>query len=272
MQFTQERTPPIVSVESVVEDSIRVQIREQLRGYEKHCMRMAKLLSQVKRQELYFEWGFPSFDEYVKADLGFEVRRAYYHIAIWKTFGEKFNIPENRIQQVGWVKAGYLASLDRVGVLTDENVEEWLERATEITTQELVAEIKEAKAKVETLDTSIIPTINPNTGPAVLETIERVSFHLYPGQQECVKKAFEVASRIAGSDKKGHLLETICLSFLSGDVSQLSNKRDEISWYIKRLEQHLNVKLIAFNNTDELLVSLRKAAENLEREKNGNGS
>lgn len=174
---------------------------------------LGRLLGDVSRDGLYEAWGFKTFEEYVESDLGFARRKAMYLIAIYDKASE-LKIPEDRIEEVGWTKGREILRF----VETDEQFEEWADRAVTMSVSKLLELLKlEFKGKA--------PSKKGKDGEGN-DTYEHDGevFHvleipLAEDQYENVKQAIDRAKEIAGSDKVGHILDMICLDWLSQNSS-----------------------------------------------------
>lgn len=80
-----------------------------------------------------------------------------------------------------------------------------------------------------------------------VEECNFMQFALYPAQELNVLYALECAEKLSKSNKKGNLLDLICLDFLA--TNDFASKRDQkqvIATYLSKIEALLGVKLVAF--------------------------
>jgi len=101
--------------------------------------RLGGALSVIMRNE-WFRPDYPTFRDYVEQVYGMAYRRAAYWVAIYNALSES-GIPWSKVKDVGWTKLKEIAQ-----VLTQENVDEWVERAASMNTQNLIAAVKAAQA------------------------------------------------------------------------------------------------------------------------------
>lgn len=100
--------------------------------------RLGGALSVVMRNE-WFKPDYPTFRDYVEQVYGMAYRRAAYWVAIYNALSES-GIPWAKVKDVGWTKLKEIAQ-----VLTQENVDEWVQRALSMNTQNLIAAVKAAQ-------------------------------------------------------------------------------------------------------------------------------
>lgn len=218
----------MVNAEVVIEApmTVREQIKTKVKDYQENCMHIGRLLHTISTEKHYKTWGYATFEDYLREELAFEPRKAYYHISIWDTFGIKFNVPEETIKDIGWSKAAQLATLANKGAITEGNVSTWIDTASTTSSRQLAEKISQAS------DNSIVPIINKNSN-----VTRKLNLSLYSDQFETVDNALKLAKEVTGSDKQGHLVETICMVFLT-DYNKCSLEN-----IINFAEKTYNVKL-----------------------------
>jgi hypothetical protein len=233
---------------------IRQEVKEKLTQYENSCLELGRLLNDINNLALYKPWGFVSFEDYVKTELGFEYRRAAYHMSIWNNFGVRLGVTEDKIKQIGWTKAGMLTGLVSDGIIDKTNVDEWIDKAKNTTVRKLNDEVKEKRNTKPTTVNVIQPF---QKQPSLVNTIHRVSLGLYENQHANYQRALEIASKIASSDKSGHLLDVICLYFLAGHTDKTIDKDHTLTWFINQLQDAFKVNIVAFKTKDDLVETLK---------------
>jgi hypothetical protein len=92
---------------------------------------------KVINDNSWFE-GYESFDSFVFEKFGFQSRKARYLIQIYTELVDK-QIPWEKVGPLGWTKIKDLAG---AGVLTVDNVDEWVAKASALTVLELQAVLK----------------------------------------------------------------------------------------------------------------------------------
>lgn len=142
-----------------------------------------------------------SFKEFIQDNFGLHYRKAMYLINIYDKLVEA-DIPWAKVSGLGWTKLKELAD-----ILTAENVDEWVELAKGMTTLNLIAAVKAAKAGE--LDPS--GTTDPDTSG-----VSTITFKVHPDQKESINQAVEHAMEEAETEFKGVALEAICMNYLAG--------------------------------------------------------
>lgn len=162
---------------------------------------MGGLLKKI-RENTWYE-GFESYGAYVEAKFGFAERKARYLEEIYVNLVDK-QIPWEKVAGLGWTKLKDLAK-----VLTVENVDEWVAKATPLTVKELEALLKAeaAKASGESTETT--------------STTQTIKFKLQNDQIATVQNALAKAKGEVGTEFDNVALETICAGYL-GDLYKVS--------------------------------------------------
>lgn len=171
----------------------------------------------LKIQENAWFDGFESFDAFVSQKYGFQSRKAYYLIDIYKHLTTK-SIPWEKVSHIGWTKLRDLAP-----VLTLENLDQWVAKANACTVLELQAALKSGAAQSE-------------DATSVNGTSDSVTFKLKlkKDQLDTVMNAIAKAKADIGTTFDAVGLETICTGYNAGVVSapapDLSKQMLELGW------------------------------------------
>ena len=229
--------------------------------------------SHAARDGLFRKWGYGSFGEYAEKEVGIRKRSAEnLRYAYW-WFSISLDLPERVLDQVKSLGRSKVYLLS--GFVTQETVTVWLDRAKELTFDELKLAVKQAKA-VAAGKAADVAELDPETkddDPPALpkpEELHHVSTSLYDGQFETFESAMKRAKGLSGSEKIGHNLELICQDFLANNDFGATAKKDTSSFLCK-IERMLGVHIVAVDPSSgraiyggELLWKLveeRKAAE-----------
>jgi len=189
-------------------------------------------------------WGYDSFGEFAHAELGIKQAKAYYLVKIFKELRVKLKVPKKVLEEVEWAKAKELAPLATAGIVTEENVDDWLKKAKKMTVPQLAEDARSAKEEL-------------TTGKGVKpETITRLTFALFDPQYKNVMNALSVAAGVAGSDKKGHQLDMMALEFLSAYDSKTPT-HSAMKIYLKSIERLFGLRLIAIDKKDKVVHGKR---------------
>lgn len=104
--------------------NIRISVKEKCTKIEKMRMEIAEDLYIIKTQELYYDWQYESFEDYVEKELPIKKRQAQYYVSVFGTLVYKYNIPKDFLFKIGISKCKILASNignceDQDKILTD---------------------------------------------------------------------------------------------------------------------------------------------------------
>ena len=149
----------------------------------------------------WFE-GYESFDLFVYEKYGFQGRKARYLINIYTELVTK-QIPWEKVAGLGWTKLKELAP-----ILTLDNVDEWVNKASAVTVLELIAMLK---AK---LNSSGKESSEKTTDDVVV-----LKFKMNFEQAETVKAALAKAKGELGTDVDTVALENIAAGYVGGTVT-----------------------------------------------------
>ena len=218
----------IVKIDSKRSKQIRHKILSLKNSIETSYFELAELLYETYVNRYYEEWGYESFEEYCKKELEFGERKGRYLVSVWYhlVIEKQFTDKElNKLKNVGWTKLRAL-----VRVVDTSNVDEWIELAKTMTVDEL--DIKTKQAVFEKMVSKEV------CEGEIVQEIKRFSCVLVDDQIKVVEKAFEIAEKIAKSNKRGNLLTLICLDFLSTKAGEDLELSEFISQTLQKLSDH----------------------------------
>jgi hypothetical protein len=215
------------------------------------------------RTALFTKWGYKNFGEYCEQEVGLQkrtgenLRFAYY----WFTIQQP--MPESVIDElmaIGRSKV-YLLS----GIATRDSIGIWMEKAKELTFEELKKAIKTSKAvsagrnvdneereMPDEAPSAFIPTADAGGGSGGSKQLQKPeALHtrqvgLYDAQLETWDTALSRAQGLTGSEKIGHNMELICQDFLANNDFSKAKDKDK-SGYISKMERRLGVLIIAID-------------------------
>lgn len=249
--------------------ALRVEVVELKNDIELTYYRLGEKLKRVfdctleDGVPLWKSWGFASFDDYCERELGFRERKAYYLLDVFSAV-EKGPLSEADVERLGWTKAATLAPLVKKGIITQDNVGEWMEKTDGKSFNELRdmasnaktkaaqiahevrnsasgtnvdAEIKKAVGKISVEDVSL-----PQKSPDMVH-IFRVGLH--EDQWKVWQNALQKAKDITGSDKDAWLVECIGTAFLA---ECLNGREDMLKTLLLRIEEAYGVSIMAVND------------------------
>jgi hypothetical protein len=216
--------------------------------------------SMQDRRSLFEKWGYKNFGEYCEQEVGLRkrtaenLRYAYY----WFTIQQP--MPENVISELISIGRSKLYLLS--GVATIDSVALWIEKAKELTFEDLKKSIKATKAVTASRNdddeerdsigsseekSSSVPSADSGSKQLPKpEEWHQLNVPLADAQFDTWQTAFKQAQGISKSEKVGHNLELICQDFLSNnDFSGIKDKDRKA--YIAKMERRLGVLIIAID-------------------------
>lgn len=225
----------------------------------------AELIFDVHKSAAYLDWqgecfddeeqskvlrNYKNFNEWCEVELGISHRKGNYYVSMVNWFVHQVQSQEviDKVKGLGWSKVKEL-----VEVVTDQNVDEWVEKAESMTVSQL------AKACKEAMKTGGSENESP-------EQVVRRSFTLLSDQIALVDSAFQHAEEVAESDKPGHLLTLICQDYMAGAVRP--NNKGAKNAYLSRIETILGVQLFAVDTESGKPVFGKKLLSKLDEKGN----
>lgn len=228
---------------------VRRMILEQIQKTDQALREIAKLLFAVYQRSLFTRWGFKNFQEYVEADLGFKYRKANYLVNIWSWYTE--NVHREDIMDAIWNEVGWSKAKELVGVINDENADHWLARARELNAVQLAEEARKY-LKLQAGDG------DGDSSSGGGDEFKTMSFKLTTDQKANVEEAVELASKMSGSEKKGHNVDLISTNFIANNADSLA--RDALD-FLSTIEKQYGISLLAVRLSDKTVIHGREVFE-----------
>lgn len=176
--------------------------RELSEDIEFSYFQLGGILSVIQSNAWFTEDGFETFRDFVESEFGINYRKSMYLISIYNGLVQS-GIPWTKVAPLGWTKVKEL-----VGVITPENVDEWVAKAKGMTVLQLQQAIKEA-AQTPGVDA-------PEGSESKVESVTTFTIKMHEDQKEVILEALERAKKEANTEHNAVALEAICMSYLSG--------------------------------------------------------
>lgn len=190
-------------IENLKEDKALKLVPTLLDNIDHDYFKLGGVLAVIQAQGWYMDKGHENFRSFVESDCGMAYRKSMYLIAIYNGLVES-GVLWDQVKHLGWTKLKELA-----GILTKENVEDWVTLADGLTVLQLQEHIKSMTAgSSESAD-------KPSTEAAKKTTT--MTFKLHADQKETIREALDKAKHESGTDVDSVALENICLNFLGGE-------------------------------------------------------
>jgi hypothetical protein len=244
-------------------DAIRQRIPQIRAITELSYMQLARDLWSVFHRKLYTDWGFESFDHYVRHEVGISKDRSYRLRRIFSVFVMKCDIPPATLNVLGRSKAERLLPF-----VTKKNAHDWVSRAQKMTYDELLTEIETEKAKQVSPDPAPSAEVEPPstvspvrlTKPPREGFVER-KFYLPEDSDTLLTESLGEAQRITKSASDSFNLSCILQHFLAHRLTQEGKDDGRLGWFMRNMERVYGVRLIRVKDTDEAWGILQGAVE-----------
>lgn len=187
---------------------------------------LSEVLYQIRERASYRLMGLATFREYCEQRLGFRERKGEYLVSIHRNLVLEAGIPKDELKKVDWSAAREVASLPQDELM--KRGESWLKKAKEMSVRELALEVRDAKGRRDP------------------ERVFPLHFLLYEQQHKNVMAALKLAEKIAGSNKKSHLLDLIALEF---NAARLEESGATLEWLLTQVNRVFNVECVAVKVT-----------------------
>lgn len=214
--YDSEKERRLIEGEGDFYDGEKTAVRDTIMKFknriEKDFMKIAGLLYRVRKYGLHTDWGYDRFEDYTEGELGFKRRKALYFINIWKELKVRMSVDSDKLNKLGWTKTKEIVQLD------NKNDKRQLIKqalADDMTVKEVQKEVKEIESEDD----------------EEVKQAENLSFKVYEEQKELINEAIKKSSDESNSDKRGHLLELICMHYLASSFGD-----QQLQFLLDRIE------------------------------------
>lgn len=224
------------------DQEIRQVILQSKETIDTNLRQVAKMMFVVYERSLFARWGFKDFTEYVNTDLGFSYRKANYLLNIWSWYAN--NVSRQEVLDAVWTEIGWSKAKELVGVINDENADEWLEKAREMNAIQLAEAARSYLKAMQGGD-------GDDKGSTSQSTDKSMSFKLTAAQKENIEEALQLAGKMAASEKKGHCLDLMATNFITNNAESFT--RDSLD-FLRILEKQFGISIVAVRNSDNTVM------------------
>lgn len=191
-------------LENLKKDDAITMMTNLIEETEFNNFKVGGLLSRIQ-EEGWWE-GHDSFKDFVTDEFGMPYRKAMYLVAIYNELVES-GVTWEQVKGVGWTKLKEIAKY-----LNEENVDEWVTRAGEMTTIQLQEYIKNMAGGEDSVGGAEEET--PET------TVSQMVFKVHADQREIIETAIDKAKEDNSTEYPAVALEYICQTFLEGGLGK----------------------------------------------------
>lgn len=197
-----ENSLPVIAEElqSLTKVQANHKLNELLEAEGMNDFQLGAILALYQDNPDWWE-GAEKFKDFVKtgAVITIHYRKVMYLIKIYHCLIEN-DIQWDTVKALGWTKLRIL-----VNVLKKDNVDEWVEKASVLTSLQLEAAVKE----------TLSAGVDEDKGK-ITSDVSTMTFKLHPDQKEQVKMALQKAREELSTEYDSVALEGICTSFIGG--------------------------------------------------------
>lgn len=238
------------SPEEIAAWKLREEIQQIVKRMGEDLFVLCEKLYEVYSHMMYLKWGYKTWKDYVENEIAFKLRKAQYYVSIWNWFGKLPQEVRDKVAALGWSKVSVL-----VGVVDEDNVDEWVAKAMELTHEQLALEARKFLTPPEKVS-------DGGGGGGGEENVSRMTFVLYDEQKEVVDAAIEHAQDMSKSEKKGHNLALICQDFLTTNSDEMPSPETLLS----RIEKFTGISLIGVDMKEKSIVFGEKTLDRVLKE------
>lgn len=187
-------------IENLAEKAARDMVMELAEAAEFTYFKLGGVLSRIQSNSWFAP--FASFRDFVETEHGLNYRKAMYWIAIYNELTQA-QIPWAKVKHIGWTKLKEIA-----GILTPENLDEWVKIAETNNTLQLIEIVSAAKKKAVGQGAL--------TGPeqGTVAEVSTKTFKVHTDQKATIEAALDKARKEASTPHDTVALEFICLDYL----------------------------------------------------------
>ena len=223
-------------------DEVRKQLHQLKQRMSEGFWDMARLLFHTWDKKLWEKWGYAEgsegFTAFVEKETDIQRSSAYNILSVWNWFvikeGGKKEVLD-KIRQVGWRKI-----VAMVEVVTEKNVDQWVNKAAKTGVFEFERDAKEYRAKHEAGGDG--GKRSPITGEQG-GRVKAMQFLFQGDQVDTVEDAIKHAGSISGSKSKSELMSLICLDYNSTRRWAGDSKKD-IAATMKQFEALTGTRIV----------------------------
>lgn len=196
----------VEQLENLTSEQAIPMARELMESTGFNNFKLGGLLNRISEEGWWDDGECESFKAYINQEFGLGFRKAAYLMNIYTALVES-GVKWEQVKALGWTKLRELVS-----ILTPDNVDEWVEKAKDMTVIQLQEYIKAAKQ-----NESKGPDAPPKEEPKKVTT---KTFKLHEDQVETVETALARAREEGETEFDAVALDYICMRYLSNDTGK----------------------------------------------------
>ena len=220
------------TIENLTAEAALKMAVELVDGTEFSTFQLGGVFAKVNSSKYFLDYGHPDFKSWVEQAHGMKYRKAMYLISIYETL-LGMALPWDKVKGLGWTKLKTMLN-PNLNLLTAENVDEWVDKAKNMT--------------VLQLESAVTANSKDQDGSATEQdagkTVTTMTFKLHADQKELIREALEKAKATSGTTYDTVALEQVAMEFLGKPIAPPASKPVEGQVFMK-METGADVKSLA---------------------------
>ncbi len=232
---------------------IRTRVRKLRAMMEEAYIIVARDLWEIYHSKHYLKWGYETWGDYLRTEVGISKDSAYRARRIFETFVHKCNLPPSAVEGIGRSKAQKL-----LPIVTRSNARSWISKAKVMTYDDLVDAIEDAKDDSGGYPTPSDPDVALPSSPITINVGKKTStpkkpkvvkfrvrkFRLPDDTDDLLEESLNEAQRITGSHAAGFNLGCIAQFFLSHRLTSEGKNDHRLPWHFRQWEKIYGGRMI----------------------------
>lgn len=210
---SEAKTPEVLGKDLIAEASQEIETlkkeealkmaKELIDQADFNYFKLGGVLSVIQANEWWKGMGYEKFQNFMSTEYNMPYRKGMYLVQIYNGLVEA-QVPWEKVKALGWTKLKELS-----GILTLDNVDEWVKTASKLSTIQLIEYIKQQNAPEP-----------GSTAPTSVSEITTVTFKVHEDQRQTINDALDKAKSESNTDVNTVALEHICMSYLEGKLGK----------------------------------------------------
>lgn len=197
-------------VENLKSDEAIKMAHTLLEDVELNSFKLGGVLASIQTHGHWQAKGFETFKEFIESEFGLHYRKAMYLIQIYTALVNS-GVSWEKVKELGWTKLKEIVHL-----LNEENVDQWVERAKELSTLNLIEYVKSAD-KGEPADETAVEGEQVTTKTTDLYPM---TFKVHADQKTTIRDALDKKRIEINTEFDNMALESICLDYIGGTTGK----------------------------------------------------
>mgnify|MGYP000497870997 CR=1 FL=1 len=163
------------------------------------------IMARIHEESWWKDAGFESFKDYVEEECGQSYRTTMYWVSIYTDL-IKAGVDFEQVANIGWSKLKEIS-----GVMTEENSDEWIQRASEMSLKQLIEYVKAMKGG------STGGSDEDGGADMGGSDVKNLTFKVHDDQKASIEAAVQAKMESMGTEYGAVALTQICDEALTGE-------------------------------------------------------